>query len=208
MMCWRCTCTVCSLMASCRAMALLAQPSASQRATSVSRGDKRVRMARASWLRWLAAWWARLSSTARSMASRKGWSRKGFCRKSTAPAFMASTASSTSPWPVTKISGNGDPAACKRRCNSRPLTRGMRISATRQPPPGGKDGSAARNASALSWPLAGQPADSSRNSTERKNGASSSITCTWGAVFMQGDSPGKAGAATGTDRGRRPGCRR
>ena len=55
--------------------------------------------------------------------------------KSTAPAFIARTASGTSPCPVITISGNENARSTRCCCNSSPSISGMRISAIRQPGP-------------------------------------------------------------------------
>jgi len=69
------------------------------------------------------------------MRSSNWWSLQGFSRKSTAPSFMARTATGTSPCPVTMITGRSTPCSCSICWVSMPLMPGMRRSSTRQPGP-------------------------------------------------------------------------
>jgi hypothetical protein len=60
-------------------------------------------------------------------------SSNGFSKKSTAPIFIASTASGTSPCPVITITGMVTPRSRRRRSSSMPPSSGMRTSVTMQP---------------------------------------------------------------------------
>ena len=66
------------------------------------------------------------------MLARIASSPNGFSMKSTAPAFMALTASGTSAWPVMTMTGTWMPPAANFSWNSRPSISGMRTSVTMQ----------------------------------------------------------------------------
>ena len=87
--------------------------------------------------------WRKAASTLAISTS----SSNGFSRKSTAPIFMASTASATSPWPVMTITGTAILSSFRRRRRSIPLISGMRTSVMTQLRP--RSGSASRKALAL-----------------------------------------------------------
>jgi acetolactate synthase I/II/III large subunit len=75
-------------------------------------------------------------------------SSNGFSRKSTAPDFMASTASGTSPCPVITMTGNRICMSARRRSKSIPLSPGIRTSVMMHPEP--TVGATSRNAAAES----------------------------------------------------------
>ena len=66
------------------------------------------------------------------MARKSSVSLTGFGRKSTAPAFIASTLIGILPWPVMKTIGTLRFKICNSRCRSMPVSPGMRTSSTRQ----------------------------------------------------------------------------
>src|SRR4051812_21084160 len=103
-------------------------------------------------------------------------SSNGFSRKSSAPSFIASTASGTSPWPVMMITGSLRGLAPNRRNSSKPSIPGMRTSVSTQP--GSRFASSSRKTCAESKTRTSKPAEPSRKSSESRIAGSSSMTYT------------------------------
>src|SRR5215831_10414343 len=187
------------------AMILLGLPATSPPSTSRSRPDRRLRRSR------IAATRANrsLSLTSRDSATRIADSRtsssNGFSMKSTAPAFIASTASGTSPCPVMTMTGKPDLVSRRWRCRSSPLMSGMRMSVTTQP--ACACGSSFRKATAESYTRTANPSVLSRKASDWRTATSSSITwTTWldgmGRLLArpaQGEAEDGAAARAGLD---------
>src|ERR1700722_17172286 len=96
--------------------------------------------------------------------------------KSIAPAFIAWTASGTSPWPVMTTTGRQTCRDFSWRCSSRPSIPGIRTSVTMQP--GCKLGIASGRAKPDSYSRTGKPEAVSINANACRTPSSSSIRCT------------------------------
>src|SRR5690349_700782 len=107
--------------------------------------------------------------------------------KSTAPAFIASTARGTSPWPVMTIAGRPMRRVLSCRCSSSPSISGILTSVTMQP--GWTVGKASRNAGADSYTLTAKPDVVSRKATAWRTASSSSIRCTTASRAIGGVLP-------------------
>ncbi len=127
------------------------------------------------------------ASKARLTAARRTSRANGFSRKSPAPAFMARTASGTSPWPVMMITGRDDPRLTSSSCSSNPSMPGIRISAIRQPrregAPLARKAAAEPNASTL-W-----PASFSDIPSDSRTASSSSTAKTVTSAVMPAGTP-------------------
>src|ERR1051326_2128760 len=101
-----------------------------------------------------------------------------------APAFIALTASGTSPWPVMTMTGSREPRRFSSSCSSSPSMSGMRMSVTRQARSSAK--SLARNAAADPKVLTRNPDASSRAPSESRTASSSSTTKTVSSAGILG----------------------
>ena len=116
------------------------------------------------------------SRAARSIAAIRVSSSNGFSMKSRAPAFIASTAIGTSPWPVITMDGILAASSFSFRIRSTPLMSGMRRSVTRHPLR--IVGAAARKAVAESCSRTAKPETVSMKASDLRTGSSSSTMWT------------------------------
>src|SRR5262249_34987581 len=124
---------------------------------------------------------ARLGSRASAMAAPSTSERKGLVRNSNAPAFMAWTVISTSPWPVRKMTGMSVRLATSF-CRSRPLRPGSATSSTMQLGPGTRGW--ARNSFADENVFGCQPPRAISDSRDSRTATSVSTTNTIGLEAM------------------------
>src|SRR5262245_15746374 len=158
------------------AICLLACPATRPSSTSRSRFDsvasRLSTSLRSAWRVWSCS--SRLSAD-RTDANRTS-SSNGFSRKSTAPIFIASTASGTSPWPVMTTTGIPSLSSRSRRRSSMPLSPGILTSVMTQPALTVE--AILRNAAAESWVCTSMPTVPSRKASDSRMASSSSMTWT------------------------------
>src|SRR5256886_6474072 len=176
--CPRCSLTVTSLVPNSPAICLLSRPATTPLSTSRSRGVREAYRRRSSVSSWRSPRSARSRSIAFRMASSRSWSRNGFVRNSTAPAFMARTDMGMSPWPVRKMIGSAASVSASSRWRSSPLSPGRRTSSTRHPGASGRR--ARRNAWAVGKTSTPSPTELMSLRRPSRTAASSATTTTIG----------------------------
>src|SRR5215471_9323304 len=170
-------------------MVLLGWPARRPSRTSLSRWDRVASLAFTCPASPAACVLSPIASAIR-IALTKISSGNGFSMKSTAPAFIASTASATSACPVMMITGILEPSFLSFLSNCSPSIPGIRTSLTIQPFDPWSNFS--RKADADSYTLTANPAVPSRNASARRTCSSSSIKCTTALdmfLVLRRDSP-------------------